>query len=296
VNSAKVAGKVLMTAGVTLAASFSDIILPVTATKGDIIYASGTNTYDNLAASDDGKVLTTHGAGTTPTWEATAAAGIQNLKGDDLNTATGTTVNVNGGKNLVSSAASATLVIDMEDSITLTGDVTALNLKTSTAATNLTLNGNTITAAGSDTNVDLNFVTKGTGGWTYDGIAAGFASSQWQMRQSSVQTTDATKTTLVSIVLAEGEMVIINDTINGFQNDFSDALGATVSITAYRPTGGNVTQIGEEIINVNSTSKADVTADVSIATQSVLIEVKGVAAETWNWVSTHQYMFTKTNV
>jgi len=277
--------------------AFSTATYPATITKGDILAATSDNVIGVIAgATTAGYVLTANGATSVPTFQAISipSAGIQTLAGDS-GTATGSTVTIAGGSNITTSATSATVTVDLDNSITLSGDVTALNLKTSTAATNLTINGNSITAGGSDTNVDLNFITKGTGGWTYDGIAAGWASSQWQMRQSSVQTLDATVTTLVSIPLLEGEMVIINDTINGFQSDFSDALGATVSITAYRPTGGNVTQIGEEIINVNSTSTADVTADVSVGTQSVIIEVKGVAAETWNWVSTHQYMFTKTN-
>jgi hypothetical protein len=268
---------------------------PATVAIGDVLVASATNVIGIVTgAATATYVLTANGAGTAPTFQAPAATGIVTLAGDS-GTATGSTVTIAGGSNITTSATSATVTVDLDNSITLSGDVTALNLKTSTAATNITINGNSITAGGSDTNVDLNFVTKGSGGWTYDGIAAGWASSQWNMRQSSVQTTDATVTTLVSIALAEGEMVIINDTINGFQSDFTDAVGATVSITAYRPTGGNVTQIGEEIINLNSTSTSSVTAGVNVGTQSVIIQINGVLAETWNWVSTHQYMFTKTN-
>jgi hypothetical protein len=177
----------------------------------------------------------------------------------------------------------------------LSGDVTALNLKTSTVANNLTLNGNTITSAGTGADIDINLVAKGVGGLTFDGIATGYSDSQWHLRQSELQTINATPTALVTIPLVEGEMITINATINGFQNDFTDACGATCVMTCYRPTGGNVTQVGEEIINVNSTSTAVISADVSVGTQSMIIYATGVAAETWNWVSTHQYMFTKTN-
>ena len=220
--------------------------------------------------------------------------GIATLAGDS-GTATGATVTIAGGSNITTSATSATVTVDLDNSITLTGDVTALNLKTSTVATNLTLNGNTITSGGSGTDVDINLVAKGIGGLTFDGISTGWSDSQLNIRQSQIQTADATETVLVTIPLVEGEMVTVTSTINGFQNDFTDALGGTCVITAYRPTGGNVTQIGEELLNINSTSTASLTAGVSVGTQSLTISVIGVAAETWNWVSCHQYMFTKTN-
>ncbi len=269
---------------------------PSTAAIGDVLVASAANVIGVVAGNTtSGYVLTANGTGTAPTFQALPASGIVTLAGDS-GTATGSTVTIAGGSNITTVANSSTVTVDLDNSITLSGDVTALNLKTSTVATNLTLNGNTITSGGSGTDVDINLVAKGVGGLTFDGIATGWSDSQWHIRQSEVQTTDATSTALVTIPLVEGEMITINSTINGFQSDFTDACGATVSMTCYRPTGGNVTQIGEEIININSTSTATVSADVNVGTQSMVIYVAGVAAENWNWVSTHQYMFTKTNV
>lgn len=269
---------------------------PSTVAIGDVLVASAANVIGiATGGTTSGYVLMANGAGTAPTFQANpGSTAIQTLAGD-TGTATGTTVTIAGGTNITTVAATSTLTVNLDNSITLSGDVTALNLKTSTVATNLTINGNSITAGGSDTDVDINLVAKGVGGLTFDGIATGWSDSQWHIRQSEVQTTDATVTALVTIPLVQGEMITINSTINGFQSDFSDACGATVSMTCYRPTGGNVTQIGEEIININSTSTADVSADVNVGTQSMVISVNGVAAETWNWVSTHQYMFTKTN-
>jgi len=277
--------------------AFSTATYPDTVAKGDIIAATADNVIGVIAgATTSGYVLTANGANTVPTFQAAGSAGIGTLEADDANTASGSTVSIDGGTNINTTADDAsTLTINLDDSITLSGDVTALNLKTSTVATNLTINGNTITSGGSGSDIDINLVAKGIGGLTFDGIATGWSDSQWHIRQSEVQTTDATVTALVSIPLVEGEMITINATINGFQSDFTDACGATVTLTAYRPTGGNVTQIGEEIININSTSTATLTAGVSVGTQSLTISVIGVAAETWNWVSCHQYMFTKTN-
>ena len=268
---------------------------PSTVNKGDVLVASANNVVDIVAgATTAGHVLMANGATLAPTFQALPSSGVQTLAGDS-GTATGSTVTIAGGTNIGTSATGSTVTVDLDNSITLSGDVTALNLKTSTVATNLTLNGNTITSDGSGTDIDINLVAKGAGGLTFDGISTGYSDSQWHLRQEELQTTDATPTALVSIALVEGEMITINATINGFQSDFTDACGATCVMTCYRPTGGNVTQVGEEIINVNSTSTAVISADVNVGTQSMIIYAAGVAAETWNWVSTHQYMFTKTN-
>lgn len=277
--------------------AFSTATYPNTVAKGDIIAATADNVIGVITgATTSGYVLTANGTNTVPTFQALPSSGISILEADDADTASGSTVNIEGGTNITTSADDAsTLTISLNDSITLSGDVTALNFKTSTVANNLTINGNTITSDGSGSDIDINLVAKGIGGLTFDGIATGWSDSQWHIRQSEVQTTDATSTPLVTISLVEGEMITINATINGFQSDFTDACGATVTLTAYRPTGGNVTQIGEENININSTSTAIVSADVNVGTQSMVISVTGVAAENWNWISTHQYMFTKTN-
>jgi hypothetical protein len=293
--TAEGASGVILTGVTGAVPTWTTATYPATVAIGDVLVASAANIIGVVAgAATSGYVLTANGAGTAPTFQATAAAGIVTLAGD-TGTATGSTVTIAGGSNITTSAATATLTVDLDNSITLSGDVTALNLKTSTAATNLTLNGNTITSDGSDTDVDIHLVAKGIGGLTFDGIATGYSDSQWHLRQEEVQTANATPTALVTIPLVEGEMLTINATINGFQSDFTDACGATCVMTAYRPTGGNVTQIGEEIININSTSTATISADVVIGSQSMIIYATGVAAETWNWVSTHQYMFTKTN-
>ena len=268
---------------------------PSTVNKGDVLVASANNVVDIVAgATTAGYALIANGVNTVPSFQALPSVGIQTLAGDS-GTATGSTVTIAGGSNITTSAATSTLTVDLDNSITLSGDVTALNLKTSTAAANLTLNSNTITSDGVAADIDINLVAKGAGGLTFDGISTGYSDSQWHLRQEELQTTDATPTALVTIPLVEGEMITINATINGFQSDFTDACGATCSMTCYRPTGGNVTQVGEEIINVNSTSTAVISADVNVGTQSMVIYATGVAAETWNWVSTHQYMFTKTN-
>ena len=93
-------------------------------------------------------------------------------------------------------------------------------------------------------------------------------------------------------------MVTIKGFINGFQSDFTDCVGGEITVTAYRPAGGNVTLVGAPIINVNYTDvvdTSDIDADVDIGTQSVRLLVIGVAAQNWNWVTTYNYMYTIDN-
>lgn len=271
--------------------TWSTTTYPSTVAKGDVLVASADNVIGVVNDVVNAGYVLTANVGAAPSFQAPAGgAGIETLVGDDSNTASGDTVLIVGGKNINTSGDdAANMTINLDDNITVT------SVKTDVAAANLTLSGNTITSDGTDTDVDINLVAKGLGGLTFDGIATGWSDSQWNIRQRQVQTTDATETVLVSIALTEGEMLTVTSTINGFQNDFTDALGGTCVITAYRPTGGNVTQIGEELLNINCTSTATLTAGVDTGTQTLRISVIGVAAETWNWVSCHQYMFTKTN-
>jgi len=164
------------------------------------------------------------------------------------------------------------------------------------AASILTLNGNTISADGTAADVDVNITTQGSGCLVYQGISTGYANSMWHTCQAAVQTTDATPTGIFTIPLNEGEMVSISLTVNGFSSDFSNALsGSITSLAAYRPTGGDITQIGEEVENSACTSTASILAYVAVGTQSISLVVVGVAAETWNWTVTYQYMFTVTS-
>lgn len=135
-----------------------------------------------------------------------------------------------------------------------------------------------------------------SGTMQYDGIAAGYASSQAQWRQAGVQTTDATPTDLISIALAEGEMVILEARIGSVQSDFSDGFGSFVYAAARRAAGGNVTLVGTPIINIlESDAATDVSVIADTVGQNIKIQVTGIAAQTWNWVSTHRYHKVLTN-
>lgn len=179
---------------------------------------------------------------------------------------------------------------------------------TTLATDNLTITGSTLTSSGSNANVGASFVAKAAGNFTfttatggemvYRGLTAGFTTSTWHQAQNSLQTANATPTAIVSIVVPDSHMITIKAFVNGFQSDFTDCVGGEVCVTAYRPAGGNVTLVGGPFINVNYTDvvdTSDVDAVVDVGTQTVQVRVIGVAAQTWNWVTTYLYMFTQDN-
>lgn len=113
--------------------------------------------------------------------------------------------------------------------------------------------------------------------------------------QAGAQTTNATLTTLASILLNVTETITVIGTITGAQSDHSNAVGGNFTITARRAAAGNITLVGTEIVNVNSSSSATFTVSVNTGTQSVLIQITGVAATTYNWVTTYRYQKVLTN-
>lgn len=122
----------------------------------------------------------------------------------------------------------------------------------------------------------------------FEGITSGFNGSSSYTTQAGLQTTDNTTHTLASVVVNSNETITLSGTITAAQSDHSNAVGGNFNITARR-SSGNITLIGNPIINVNSSSTATFTADVDTATQSVRVLVSGVASTTYNWVSTLQY-------
>lgn len=104
--------------------------------------------------------------------------------------------------------------------------------------------------------------------------------------RGSVQTTDATVTTLSSISVEDGKTTHIEATVSARKTD--GTAGATYSLhSSFRRTGGTTTQIGG-ITTVSHIAEDDsswnATTDVSGST--VRIRVTGAAATIIDWTST----------
>jgi hypothetical protein len=155
---------------------------------------------------------------------------------------------------------------------------------------------NYIGGEGANANIDVIVVPKGNGAFGIDGLAGGFLWSQWRINQAYLRTNDAVEHEIFELPLAETEMIVIEATINGLKSTWDHACSGKVIISAFRPNLGNVTELGNMTISSNvdagATATVAITADVDVPTQTVNIYVTGAIGETWDWVTTVNYMYT----
>ena len=194
-------------------------------------------------------------------------------------------------------------------STTVTAGTTsyATTFDTKVAAAKLQISGTTIASTGNDADVDIAITTKGAGEiqfttieggeLSFRGIEVGFLATRWRTAQRSIQTTDMTITPIITIALPNSIMVSIKAYVNGFQNDYQEALGAEVFLTAYRSSASDIIIAGAPIINVNYSNlidTSDVYAGIDTGTNTVYVSVQGTP-DPWNWVTTFNYMYTVNN-
>lgn len=111
-------GELLMSQGAGADPIWSTADFPATVDEGDILAATATNVVGVIptATATLGYVLTSTGPGRVPTWQNNPIDGIATLAGDS-GTATGATVTIAGGTNLTTSAAAATVTINLDAAI-----------------------------------------------------------------------------------------------------------------------------------------------------------------------------------
>lgn len=242
------------------------------------------------------------GAGNLDTLSGTAGGIITPSLINNIILSSGSNINTTGNP------ATHTITFDLANSPTVSGTVTALTLRTSAPTAYTTITGTALTATGTDANVSFGITTKGTGnfnittndggGIIFDGITTGYLSSQWRTTQHAVQTTDASFTNILVIPLTNSLMVSVKMLINGFQSDYSDTVAGEILITAFRAAAGDITLVGNPVINVNFSNPldtSDIDYDIDVASQSLWIQVVGVVGQTWNWAGTATYMYTISN-
>ena len=153
-----------------------------------------------------------------------------------------------------------------------------------------TLTGNTGGPVGPTAN-NVNIVGSGFITVTGNPGTSTLTISQSNSNDATATTIGATPVNIISLPVADSQMVTITAVINGIQDDFSDCWGGDLIFTVYRPAGGDVTVVGGIIANANTTSTADVSGTVNIGTEMAEINVIGVAAETWNWSASYQFFY-----
>jgi hypothetical protein len=98
----------------------------------------------------------------------------------------------------------------------------------------------------------------------------------------SVQTTDATPTTLYSLAVSTNQAVTLYCDIIGATADYSAAIGGNVEATARRGAG-SLTMVGSPVVNLNEDSAGSPDFTIVVSGNNLIIQVTGVAATTYNW-------------
>jgi len=188
---------------------------------------------------------------------------------------------------LASKSGNVAVWVEIGDSVGLLSSLTSDSGIATPVANTITCTGNnglqTIGSAGSLT-------------YQFSPVSAGYSGSQREYRQSSIQTTDATPTDIVSIALAEGEMISVEARINAYRSDFTEALVARVFTGARRGTGGNVVVINSNLdIFEDSSGSPTITVNADVGNQTLDIRFAGEALKTYNVVASYEYHKTLTN-
>lgn len=123
----------------------------------------------------------------------------------------------------------------------------------------------------------------------------GYTNSQLKKESAAVTTSDATVTVIASIAVPSGYAVAVKAFVLGIQSDDSDATTATAVGCAVNNAGTTALkgtplyQIVESDVNTNVTITADDTTD------TIRVNVTGVAAQTWAWVCHYEWFALNTS-
>lgn len=118
---------------------------------------------------------------------------------------------------------------------------------------------------------------------TYDNTLNTINLEADQTSDASVQTTDATPTTLKSIAVAVNTAITVYADVVAAKSDYSAAIGGNIVGTARR-AGGALTLVGSPIANINEDSGGSPTFDLVVSGNDFILQVTGEAATTYNWV------------
>ena len=104
----------------------------------------------------------------------------------------------------------------------------------------------------------------------------------------SVQTTNATATTLTQFDIEDDTMIYLSGTVNGYADDFSAGAGAFY-LAVFRKTAGVITQIGTATINLKEDFANPPVVAVYTDGINIYVDVTGLLATTINWTNTYEY-------
>lgn len=120
----------------------------------------------------------------------------------------------------------------------------------------------------------------------------GYTGSNLIKRTATVSTTDATVTTLISIPLAEGEVLYIDTHVAAIRSTAAEAGGWHSVAIFRRAAGGNVTQVSTTaalLAKEDSSGTPSVAFNANTTSQTAELRVTGEAAKTFYWVGQYEY-------
>tara|TARA_R110000868_G_scaffold103473_1_gene284917 strand:- start:1377 stop:1868 length:492 start_codon:yes stop_codon:yes gene_type:complete len=144
-----------------------------------------------------------------------------------------------------------------------------------TTSSDLVVDGAFKKAAGAVNGYFLQTDAIGTGTWA---PVSGAPST------ATVQTTDATPTTLLSISLGASSVLTLNGIVEAADAAYTDATGGSLVATALRAAGAAI-NVGAPFVAVLATSTG--TFNVAVSGNNLVVTVTGIAATTYNWKITY---------
>lgn len=104
----------------------------------------------------------------------------------------------------------------------------------------------------------------------------------------TVQTTNATATTLTQFDIEDDTMIYLSGTVNGYADDFSAGAGAFY-LAVFRKTAGVITQVGTATINLKEDFANPPVVAVNTDGTNIFVIVTGLLATTINWTNSYEY-------
>lgn len=104
------------------------------------------------------------------------------------------------------------------------------------------------------------------------------------------QTTDGSATQAAAVSLSEGQCKTVAGQFAFIKDDFTEGGGGTFWATFRRSSGGNVTLIGSQVVNLNEDSTGSPTLSITadVGNQTIDINCVGVAGATIDWTIFYQ--------
>ena len=114
-------------------------------------------------------------------------------------------------------------------------------------------------------------------------------------RSFTVTTTNNTATVIFTTpILAEGQVMTITAKITGIRDDYTEAVGGTLTAVFRRPTGGNIALVGSATTDVHDDSSGSptFTAVVNTGDQTAEVQVTGENSKNINWTCKPSYLIS----